>query len=413
MKRVLGNKVFMATFVADMLSNFGDVLYYLALMNYILLLPEATFAISLVTLSETLPFLTMLVMGMWGDRTKNKIDTILMTLIFRVGLYVLVGFILGFPPALWIVIVAIVVNILSDLAGQYENALYTPVSLRVVPDQDREGMYAFRQAAKSILQIIFQSSGAVLISLMTYQELAFLNAGTFLVATVIVLILRPSLDKLLKANPVAQSEPEEKRSNFFKQSWQSLKSSYQAVKNLPLLKNSIISIALLNAIFSAMGPLMLLNINHFPGFVLVNPATTLAAMSIIMLLGNLAGSILGTTVFKQLSFESLIRLSTLFPVILFTGFLMHNVYLVLAVLFATMTTVGIFNPKMNAYVMRSLPEDKLATIGAGIDTFCTIGFVLSQLLLSGLVVILSAELISILFLVGAVFLFTLTLKNSQ
>ena len=56
MKRILQNKLFMGTFVSDMLSNFGDVLYYLALMNYVLLLPEAKFAISLVTLSESLPF---------------------------------------------------------------------------------------------------------------------------------------------------------------------------------------------------------------------------------------------------------------------------------------------------------------------------------------------------------------------
>lgn len=56
MKSILKNKLFLATFAADMLSNFGDVLYYLALMNYVLLLPEAKFAISLVTLSESLPF---------------------------------------------------------------------------------------------------------------------------------------------------------------------------------------------------------------------------------------------------------------------------------------------------------------------------------------------------------------------
>ena len=60
MKSILKNKLFLATFAADMLSNFGDVLYYLALMNYVLLLPEAKFAISLVTLSESLPFLSML-----------------------------------------------------------------------------------------------------------------------------------------------------------------------------------------------------------------------------------------------------------------------------------------------------------------------------------------------------------------
>ena len=205
MKRILQNKLFMGTFVSDMLSNFGDILYYLALMNYVLLLPEAKFAISLVTLSESLPFLTMIFMGMWGDRTKKKVDTILATLLFRTGLYLLIGLAMGFQPALWGVILAVLVNLLSDLAGQYEDALHIPLSLRIIPLEDREAMYAFRQGASSILKILFQSSGAILVGLMSYQYLAFFNAGTFVVSALIMLILRPSLNNLLKDNRIHSS----------------------------------------------------------------------------------------------------------------------------------------------------------------------------------------------------------------
>ncbi len=205
MKSILKNKLFLATFAADMLSNFGDVLYYLALMNYVLLLPEAKFAISLVTLSESLPFLSMLFMGMWGDRTKNKVDRVLATLLFRVGLYVLVGLAMGFQPALWVLILAVSVNILSDLAGQYENALFTPISLRIIPLEDREKTYAFRQATGSILRIVFQSSGAVLIGIMTYQNLAFFNAATFLASAAIMFLLRTKLKNVLKNQPLTVS----------------------------------------------------------------------------------------------------------------------------------------------------------------------------------------------------------------
>lgn len=48
MKKIITNRLFMATFVSDMLSNFGDVLYYLALMNMVLLVPETKLAIALV-----------------------------------------------------------------------------------------------------------------------------------------------------------------------------------------------------------------------------------------------------------------------------------------------------------------------------------------------------------------------------
>jgi hypothetical protein len=41
MKKLLKNKLFMTMFASDMLSNFGDVMYYLALMSYVLQLPDA------------------------------------------------------------------------------------------------------------------------------------------------------------------------------------------------------------------------------------------------------------------------------------------------------------------------------------------------------------------------------------
>ena len=48
----------MIGFASDMLSNFGDVMYYLALMAYVLQLPDPKLAIALVSVSETLPILT-------------------------------------------------------------------------------------------------------------------------------------------------------------------------------------------------------------------------------------------------------------------------------------------------------------------------------------------------------------------
>lgn len=153
MKRLIHNKLFLSSFVADLISNFGDTLYYLALMNYVLLLPDTKFALAMITASETLPILAGLFIGIWADKTKNKLDTILATLVVRVGLYAFVGFLMGFAPALWVVAVVCVINFLSDLAGQYENGLYMPVSLRVVAAEDRETAMAFKMTVKSILKL--------------------------------------------------------------------------------------------------------------------------------------------------------------------------------------------------------------------------------------------------------------------
>lgn len=411
MKRILQNKLFMGTFISDMLSNFGDVLYYLALMNYVLLLPEAKFAISLVTLSESLPFLTMIFMGMWGDRTKKKVDMILVTLLFRTGLYLLIGLAMGFQPALWVVILAVLVNLLSDLAGQYEDALHIPLSLRIIPMEDREAMYAFRQGASSILKILFQSSGAILAGLMSYQHLAFFNAGTFVVSALIMMILRPSLNKLLKDNPIHSSvENREEERHFIKNTWNSLQQSYQTIQNIFILKTSIFTIAGLNAVFAAENALLLLNMKENPSFVFINPATTIATVTIVTLVGNILGSVLVTTLLKKVSMEFLLKISVFMPPALFISFLLHSIYIIFLVNFLTMVIVGIFQPKMNAFVISSLPEERLATISAGISSFSTLGLVLCQMLVAVLVTFLSSAQIAFLFLILSSILFFYTLK---
>lgn len=411
MKRILQNKLFMGTFISDMLSNFGDVLYYLALMNYVLLLPKAKFAISLVTLSESLPFLTMIFMGMWGDRTKKKVDTILATLLFRIGLYLLIGLAMGFQPALWVVILAVLVNLLSDLAGQYEDALHIPLSLRIIPMEDREAMYAFRQGASSILKILFQSSGAILAGLMSYQHLAFFNAGTFVVSALIMMILRPSLNKLLKDNPIHSSvENREEERHFIKNTWNSLQQSYQTIQNIFILKTSIFTIAGLNAVFAAENALLLLNMKENPSFVFINPATTIATVTVVTLVGNILGSVLVTTLLKKVSMEFLLKISVFMPPALFISFLLHSIYIIFLVNFLTMVIVGIFQPKMNAFVISSLPEERLATISAGISSFSTLGLVLCQMLVAVLVTFLSSAQIAFLFLILSSILFFYTLK---
>lgn len=345
MKKLIHNKLFLSSFVADLISNFGDTLYYLALMNYVLLLTDTKFALAMITASETLPILAGLFIGIWADKTKNKLDTILATLVVRVGLYAFVGFLMGFAPALWVVAVVCVINFLSDLAGQYENGLYLPVSLRVVAAEDRETAMAFKMTVKSLLQIAFQASGAILIGFMSYQNLAFFNAGTFLVSLAIMATLRPAFAKLLKENPIQEAEQTETEAGIIKGMRNSLKESYQAVQNIPVLKASIVTIASLNAIFTALSPLVILNMKEFSDFVIVNAGTTVALISIFFSVGSILGSSIGMALFKNVSLINLLKFSTLMPVLLFSGFFLHNIYVVLTVIFVTAMTLGVFNRK--------------------------------------------------------------------
>ncbi|WP_105140247.1 MFS transporter [Streptococcus suis] len=409
MKKLIHNKLFLSSFVADLISNFGDTLYYLALMNYVLLLPDTKFALAMITASETLPILAGLFIGIWADKTKNKLDTILATLVVRVGLYAFVGFLMGFAPALWVVAVVCVINFLSDLAGQYENGLYMPVSLRVVAAEDRETAMAFKMTVKSLLQIAFQASGAILIGFMSYQNLAFFNAGTFLVSLAIMATLRPALAKLLKENPIQEAEQTETEAGLIKGMRNSLKESYQAVQNILVLKASIVTIASLNAIFTALSPLVILNMKEFSDFVIVNSGITLALVFNLFSVGYILGSSLGMAFFKHISLSNLLKCCTGLSITLFVGFYLHNIYIVMATILVTTMTTGIINPKLYALIMNELPEDKLATINAGMGTIFNIGMVAGQALVALMVTILSVTSISLIFLLLSVGLVSYTI----
>ncbi|HFI0131721.1 TPA: MFS transporter [Streptococcus suis] len=402
MKKILNNKLFLSSYLADVISNFGDTLYYLALMNYVLFLPDTKFALAMITASETLPILSGLFMGIWADRTKNKLDTILATLVVRFGLYALVGLLMGFAPALWIVAVVCMVNFLSDLAGQYENGLYMPLSLRVVAAEERETAMAFKNTVGGILMIVFRSSGAILIGYMSYQHLAFFNAGTFLVSLVIMVGLRPAFAKLLKENPIQEVEQTETEAGLIKGIGQSLKESYQAIQNIPVLKTSILTIAGINTVGSAVPPLVILAMKEFSDFMIINSGITLALVFNLFSIGYILGSSLGMAFFKNFSLSNLLTFCTGLSVILFIGFYFHNIYIVMAVILLNTMTTGIINPKLYALIMNELPEDKLATINAGMGTIFNVGMLAGQALVALMVTILSVTSISLIFLLLSV-----------
>ena len=396
MKKLLKNKLYMLTFVNDMLSNFGDVVYYLALMSYVLQLPDAKLAISIVSISETLPILAGFVMGYFADRTTDKIKTILKTLYFRTGIYLLIGVVIGFKPSLWIVILAAFINFLSDLAGQYENGLYTPLSLRVVADEDRSDSYAFRQAAAAILYIGFQSAGAALVTVMSYQALAFVNAGTFALCALIMLGLKPSLEKLLVERPLEITK--EVTGNLVKDMWNSMKLALRECLKLPEMRQSMVVVPVLNGVLNVVTIIIPVIISQDKHFIIGNAVTTLALLTIFNLLGGILGNILAMTVLKKLDLTLAIRLVTLLVPVFFFFIYIHEIHGVYATIFLITILAGTINPKFAALIANSMPEDKLAMISGGVNTYFQIGSMLSRLVVASLIVVLPIDVISLIFL---------------
>ena len=408
MKKLLSNRLYMSLMASDLLSNFGDMVYYLALMNYVLQLPDTKLALSIVNFSEIFPVFLSLLTGYLSDRTRNKLATIKFTQLFRVVLYVGIGCAMTFEPALWIVILASVFNVFGDFAGQYENGLYIPISLRVVSDEERADSMALSQSVFAVSAIFFQTISAALISFFTYSQLAFLNAGTFLISFLILVLLTPSIKKLLTERPLKMTDNKDAEGvkGEFDRLWSSLSLAVKELTSVPELRLSMIIVPVVNSIFVVLPSLLVLMMSQDRAFMLGNASITLAAVNIAMTVGMIVGSIL-----EKMSILSLLRMGTLGVFLMFFSLFLRQPYFLLVFLALTGIATGAINPKYNALIYNRLPEEQLATIEGGLMTYFQLGTVFSRLLVSTLILVLTVNQLVLLFLLAAFFLLLYSLKR--
>lgn len=386
-------KIFFSLFFNDLLSDFGDTLYYLALMNYILLLPNSNVSIAVVTLSETLPIFFKILTGYLADRTKYKINFIFITQLSRFLIYLFVGFLISFKPALWIVVAISFLNILSDLAGQFENSLYLPIELQLIEETDREQVFATTQSIASTLNIIFKLSGAALVTWISYQSLAFFNAFTFLLCAVFIILIKTQL-KSLNFDSIDIDTDRIKKNSLINE----LKLAYIEFKKTPRLIEFLSVIVWINGLFSIISPLIVAIISKNQQFIIVNSATTISLIGVILSVSSILGNITSNTLFKNLSLKKIIYFTLAILPLLFLSFVNQNIgncYLLLGLLGIAS---GVANPKFYGFLMNNLSQNKIGLLTSTIGTIMQIGMIVSQLSFSLLIIYISVSTISWIYL---------------
>lgn len=394
MKQILSNKLFMSLTLSDLISNFGDSLYYLVMMRYVLDIPQTTLAMSIIYLSEMIPLMTAIFTGDLADRTSNKISAILKTQLLRVGLYLGVAYLMSFEAALYLVLGFSLINLISDLAGQYESSLFIPVSLRVLNNEERESAMGFKQALLQAGQVIFLSSGSIFLLYFSYRQIALINSMTFLLSFLILWRITPQIKRLFIDRPLEtdQKESGQDSLNFLKR----LKLAYLQFRDLPHMMNILIIVALLNGVLAALNNLLVLSIDQVAGFVIGSATQTIALFPIVLLIGQLIGSLLAMSIFKHLGLYQELFLGALAGVFIYLSLWLGNVYAFFATIFFLALVSGAIGPKFNAYLMNHLPEERISLTMSSIGTLITSGVVI----IGGVTVILMNFLSLKLLVVG-------------
>lgn len=415
MRKILKNKLYLKVLISDLISNFGDTLYFIALMTYVTEIKDSNLAISIVNISETIPILFTILFGIIADRTLNKVEMIIKTLWLRVVLYLLVAVVMNFKPSIIVVIFASIVNLIADTLGQFENGLFYPISNRIVKKSEREETMAFRQTVVSTMNIVNQSFGAFLITILSFSHLAFINSLTFAISLLIMLVIKNQInDYYEEMNSTSKISKFDFKSSF-SEVVSNLKLSINHLFSIGNMKAALLVIPILNGSLAILTPLVVVNLSKGSNLTIINSATTISLLGISTVSGGILGGtlILISKKFKNLSIGTLLKMNLTTVFLSFVAFYFQNIYLIILSSFLSSVLVSALNPKLGTIIFNNIDETKLATIFGGMVTYFQIGDIVSRLLFSTLVIYLPYSYIAVIYMSLVFVAILYTFKGSK
>lgn len=354
----LKNKDYRRFSIASFLSTTGDILFYLAFMTYASKLHNYSLALSLIAISESIPRLFEIFAGYLADKTHNKFKNIFLMAVVRFTLYAIVGVLFVAKVSDWSLVVAVVViNFFSDTFGSYAGGLVSPLIADIVGKEEFGEAAGFTSGVSEVINMVAQFVGSGLLLFMSYSNLAFINAFTFLAAG--LLYASVGLKNKKNGNDLEFKEVNDQK--FIA----TIKASYKQAKKSPGLLTIIGVVSLLNGVLGAMSALIpIVMAGHKSTMLISNYSFTMAVMGVVVSCGAAFGSMFGPQLFKNVSAFTMTIVAG--GLSLFTTFsaLTAHIYTVLPFFFLLAATASIASIKLSQWLVNTVEHKILAsTVG--------------------------------------------------
>ena len=371
----LKNRNFRQLLINQWISGFGDIVFYLALMNYVSAYSFAPLAIFIISASETLPQFIQVFTGVVADFQKNRTQKYLFIQFSKVVLYSLVTLLLfGRDFSFLILLVICLINFLSDSLSYFSGAMLTPVYIKVI-EQDMTSAMGFRQASMSLVHILGNLAGGFLITWMSIGALAGLNTLTFVLA---YLGFRQISKNLHDLEPTLSNDKELTKANY----WKHLLASLKVLLGLKDVVRLLLISSLGQVILNILTPVATLLLLKKP-FGNLQVGQSLALQIVFSSAGLILGNILSGSLLKKLSTKLAMYASQLFEGFILCGFFLQDFLLVLIATFACAVAVGLLSPRLQKSVFSLIPEESMGAIQSAINLFSmAVPGILSMLLIA-------------------------------
>ncbi|USS88080.1 MFS transporter [Fructilactobacillus hinvesii] len=336
----------------DLLSKVGDRLFYTALLTTATSLPQANLAVTIVSISETLPVLFSFFLGSLADQKQHKSNLLIKNSITRALLYLGIGFIFNYPQTLLLLMIASVLNFLSGLSGNYSSALLTPFTKTMVNESDMTQAQGLISTANQLMNVLATLAGSLLLAFFLKSTVAYLNALLFILIGSIYYLIRPQLTHV-ETNFVTNREE-----NLFI----TTKNNFKNIFHNKTVLSDLWQLALLNGFFGGLTPIFALFIKNNHSLDYISNPVKIALLSAIITLGMVIGSSLSGTLLKNYTENQLNQVSNLFISFVGLSFIVNNLYLILLNSGIIAILLGIVSPRFSAKIITKYPTANLGGI---------------------------------------------------
>lgn len=366
----LKNKLYRLFTISSAFGNAGRTLFDIVFIIYSTSLPNPELAVSIVSIATTLPYIISFILGYFADQTKDKYSRILSTRFYQFLLFSLFALVCIYGVQWWIFIVLVFVNVVADILGGYNGYLSMSINTRLVRKEQLSEALAFISSINNTISLGGKAVGVFVLGLLSYNYSYFgmLNATLFLIAFLILAKYKNEMKAAIGSFKVDNKEKVSAK-RFLKDTIE----NFKILREIKKIYNFVLLFLGMNFYSSAMFALLLVILVKNESLLFGNVAYTITLLEIVEVLSTIVGGVYQISFYKNMS----LRNNAILEIILFIMYvgnllILQNKFILVILTIVIGYFAGISNPKLDALILQSVPEEKQTSIYSIFSTIITI-----------------------------------------
>lgn len=366
----LKNKLYRLFTISSAFGNAGRTLFDIAFIIYATNLPNPELAVSIVSIATTLPYIISFILGYFADQTKDKYNRILSTRFYQFLLFSLFAFVCIYGVQWWIFIVLVFVNVVADILGGYNGYLSMSINTRLVCKEQLSEALAFISSINNTISLGGKAVGVFILGFLSYNYSYFgmLNAALFLIAFLILAKYKNAMKGEIGSFKINNKEKVSAK-RFLKDTIE----NFKILREIKKIYNFVILFLGMNFYSSAMFALLLVILVKNETLLFGNVAYTITLLEIVEVVSTVIGGVYQISFYKNMSLKN----NAILEIILFIIYvgnllILQNKFILIILTVIIGYFAGISNPKLDALILQSVPEEKQTSIYSIFSTIITI-----------------------------------------